>query len=142
MKTDDFEKRLQHVPQRQVPDSWRTEILANVKANTAPREETDSILALLRKAFLLFIHRPRGLAWSGVGAAWILILMLNFSAREGTNSTIAQSMPSIDTMHALQKQKQFLLAELNGATTSSEAIPPKPPTVGPRSNRKPVIFSA
>ncbi len=142
MKTDDFEKRLQRVPQRNVPDAWRAEVLANAKGDSASPDDADSIVTLLRKAFLLFIHRPHGMAWSGVAAAWALILLLNFSAQEGTTFVAAQTMPSPDTMQALQKQKRFLLAELNGLVTPAAATRPQPPSAGPRSNRKLLIRAA
>ena len=52
-------------------------------------------------------------AWAGLAAAWVVILALNFAAREPDAPLVAgQRVPSASEMRFALKQKQLLMAEL------------------------------
>lgn len=141
MKTDDFEKRLQRLPQQKVPADWRERILTQAQLANAPEPKTALYTQNWLHSFLQFIQRPRGLAWSGVGSAWILILTLNLASQDTTTFTTTPSIPSASTLQALQRQQKLLLAELGGVLPPANTIEPKPNTVGPRSARNEEVFA-
>ncbi len=77
MKSDDFEARLARIPRRELPESWRAQIL-----DSAPGESARPKLApVLRRES----DRLPGIAawfswhwaWSGLAAVWFVILGLN-----------------------------------------------------------------
>ena len=52
-------------------------------------------------------------AWAGLAAVWVVILALNFTAREPDAPLVAgQEAPSASEMRLALKQKQLLMAEL------------------------------
>ena len=77
MKSDDFEARLARIPRRELPESWRAQILdsapvASARPNLAPvlRRESDwpsGITAWFSWQW----------AWSALAAVWLVILGLN-----------------------------------------------------------------
>jgi hypothetical protein len=137
---DDFEKRLQRVPQNELPSTWREEILtaANQAASVphAPRPTPSGFLAILFRQLSALTH-PRLAVWSGLAATWIVIAVMNFSARDHSQISTAQHpLPSTDALQAFREQKLFLLTELASPTTPRETIRPKTVPVGPRSQRR------
>jgi hypothetical protein len=142
---DDFEKRLQRVPQNELPSTWRKEILtaANQAASVphAPRPTPPGFLAILFRQLSALTH-PRLAVWSGLAATWIVIAVMNFSARDNSQVSTAQHpLPSPDTMQALRQQKLYFLAELAGQPAPRETIRPKTVPVGPRSQRRDETFA-
>jgi anti-sigma factor RsiW len=70
-------------------------------------------------------------AWAGLGAAWVVILVLNGSAQEpDTRVAAGQGVPSLSEMRFAWQQKQLLMAEL--AATSDPAPVNKPTAAPPR----------
>lgn len=145
-KGDEFEQRLQRVPQNKLPSAWRAEILtASNEAATsspAPRPAPHGFLATLFGQ-LSALTRPRHAAWAGLAATWMVIAVMNFSARDHSQASTAQHpLPSADVMHALREQKLLFLAELAGQPAPHETIRPQFLPVGPRSQRRDEFFSA
>ena len=78
---------------------------------------------------------PRG-AWAGLATAWVVILALNFSAREPDAPLVArQVVPSASEMRLALKQKQLLMAELGTTAEPAPAAKPKAAPPSPRSDR-------
>jgi hypothetical protein len=144
-KGDDFEQRLQGVPQSELPSTWREGILkaANQAASSphAPRPTPHGWLASLILQ-LSALTRPHRAAWTGLAATWIVIAVMNFSARDHSQVSTAQHpLPSPDAMQAFREQKLYLLTELAGQTTPHETIRPQAVPVGPRSQRRDETFA-
>lgn len=133
-----FEKRLQQVAPREIPPAWRKEILAAAQSASASSHAPSTthhcwlatLIAQLSTSF-----RPQRLAWSGLGAAWVAILLLNhLGAAPATTLAQTRALPSPQAWQALKQQKQ-LLAELDERATAPAAERPRPGKPGPRSQR-------
>ena len=74
MNTDDFERKLQRQPLRQIPAGWREEILAAATTGHTSR--------VTRHSFLSALLWPHPAAWAGLAAIWTLIIAVNFSIRD------------------------------------------------------------
>jgi hypothetical protein len=139
MKTDDFEKRLQRQPLRQIPPEWRGEILEAARA-ASPRlptldpRQTGWLSTLNQQLSAILWPNPK--AWAGLMAVWIVILTLHFAVREEPES-VAKKMtpPSPEVIAALKEQGRFF-AELIGSSEASDADSPKPATLQPHSERR------
>lgn len=136
-RNDQFEKRLQRQPPRQVPVEWRADILSSAQAAAASRHSTPvtrhSWLSTLN-ARLSTIFWPCPQAWAGLAAAWLVILGASFAAREAAPMSLSRQMttPSPQVRELLKQQGQ-LLAELVGPLEKPEADRPKPLSPQPRS---------
>jgi hypothetical protein len=92
-------------------DALRGQVLATLNE---PLHERSSWFKRIAQGSRDLIRIPR-FAWSGLAAAWLVILGLNFAARDSApEQTIAarQSRPT-ETLQAVREQKR-LLAELTG----------------------------
>ena len=128
MKAEDaFEKRLRGATPRQIPASWRNEILGALPEV----RRTDLVPEPGIADFLRAMLWPHPKAWAGLCAAWLLILGLNFASHEpaGTEVTQRVARPS-PQMRELLRQQERLLAELSGTMDSSE--PRRSETVAPK----------
>jgi anti-sigma factor RsiW len=75
-------------------------------------------------------------AWSGLAAAWALILGLNFTAREPATLVVAaQSAPSLSEIRLACQQKRLLMADLSVTTEPAPANKTKATPPGPRGER-------
>jgi hypothetical protein len=142
---DDFEQRLQRVPQYEPPSAWRGEILATAKKSAAsvhaPRPTPHGFLASLIQS-LTTLARPQRLAWGSLAAIWMIITAMNLSSRDHSQASTAQHpLPPADVMQALREQKLLFLAELAGQPAPRETIRPQPVPIGPRSQRRDETFS-
>ena len=82
-------------------------------------------------------------AWAGLAAAWVVILALNFSAREPDAPLFArQEVPSASEMRLALKQKQLLMAELAITSEPAPAAKPKAAPPSPRSDRRKETLNA
>ena len=75
--------------------------------------------------------------WSGLGAAWLVILALNSATRPPATPALArQEVPSTSEMRLALKQKQQLMGELSFVPepAPAEKLKAAPPT--PRSDRR------
>src|SRR5437870_6181946 len=107
MKNDDFEKQLQREPMRAIPPEWRAQILsapARPLEHAARRTPHAARFSMLRK--LLW---PSPYAWSGLAAAWVVVLFLNLAAADSGNGraahlkTVNPARPSAETLLVLEQ---------------------------------------
>jgi hypothetical protein len=136
---DQFEKRLQRLPQCQIPPEWRKEILTAASASAIPQQTKLSLRSSVWSAFnsrLSAFLWPHPKAWAGLAAIWVLIMGLNFATREPRQIelTAQQALPS-PQMRELLRQQEQLLAELIGPNEPPEADRPKTASHQPRSQR-------
>lgn len=138
MKTDDFEKRLQRQPQREIPGAWREEVLAKAweSAGSAQTAHTP------HPGFFHFLQalfsRPQRIGWAGLTAAWIVIVTLHLATGETSQTasiTTSAAPTTPETLQAL-KQQRLLLAELVDRHDRHEADRLKAIAPGPRSQRR------
>ena len=134
---DDFEKRIQRQPLRQIPNEWRAEILAAAKpvARLAPHA---SFLSTLNHQ-LSTILWPHPKAWAGLAAVWIAIFALNLSTRGDSQIVARKSAPSSPEVVAELRQQKLLFAQLIGSGDAREAEPPRLFLPRPRSERAEIL---
>jgi hypothetical protein len=111
-----FEEHVRRQPLREVPPDWREDILATARAaaqatsGKPARERWGERLRQMAKAWLW----PHPVAWSVVGACWVVIAALNFSLREGEPVVAQKPSPmSAETMTEL-KRERLMFVELAG----------------------------
>jgi len=134
MKPDNFEQELRRQPLRQVPAEWRNEILAAATARHASRVTRHSFLSTLN-AQLLALLWPHPKAWVGLAAVWILILAVDFSARDRSSTAADRSAPPSPETTVELRQRQRLLAELIGPRDTPDTDRSKSLAPLPRSER-------
>lgn len=101
-----------------------------------------SVLATLGARFRAGWQTSRW-AWAGLAAVWVMILALDFAAREPDASLMAaQEAPSVSEMRFALKQKQLLMAELAINSEPAPANKPKPALPSPRSDRRSETLNA
>ncbi len=132
MKPDEFEQQLQRQPLRSPPEEWRREILE--AANAAARARSPAFSPPGEPWWREWLW-PSPQAWSGLAAAWVIILALN-TARPGTPAEIANGSPppSREMIMALYEQRRELSELLDNAQETAPARKPAPPR--PRSERQ------
>jgi len=128
MNPDDFEKRLQRLPMRNVPVEWRGEILDAARRAGDPQRSIPNPRPGSWWRELLW---PCPQAWAGLAAAWVLILGLNAATRERVQVATVQSTPPAREVLMALKERRRLLAELAGLSVQVE--PKKPAAPRPRS---------
>jgi len=138
MKTDDeqFEKRLQRQPLREVPTAWRDEILFAARKAAVPesgsRRTHDSWFSKLIEQ-LSFLLSPHPRAWAGLAAVWLVIIAANFASREDSTSMAeGRGGPPSEQMREMLREQQQLLAELfdqPAAADRTKARVPQPQSV-------------
>jgi hypothetical protein len=133
---DEFEKRLQRQPIRELPSEWREEILRGATPSShSPFVIHHSFLSTLssRLSTLLWPH-PK--AWAGLAAAWIVIAVIQFTSSDRTEIIATKAAPpSSDAMVMLQRQNH-LLAELFEEMPLKGTDRPKHGLTQPRSERR------
>jgi hypothetical protein len=137
MNSDDFEKRVQSQPMRQVPVEWRQEILSAALQAAAPQHATrntqqahaaPSLLSTFCQQ-LSAILWPHPAAWAGLAAVWLLIAGLSLSTRTAAPQLARRTSPlSPQVVMAFREQEQ-VLAELIGPPEAPAAMRPKPAAV-------------
>jgi anti-sigma factor RsiW len=76
-------------------------------------------------------------AWAGLAVVWVVILALNFTAREPDARLVAgQRVPSLSEMRFAWKQKQLLMADLAFALEPAPADKAKLTPPSPHSDRQ------
>jgi hypothetical protein len=136
MNSDDFEKRLQRLPLREIPAEWREEILQGAET---PRHSAfvirHSFLATLSSKLSTLLW-PHPKAWAGLAAAWVLIVAAHFAFNDSSTQVAKKAEPPSPEVLVILQQQQRLLAELVGPTMPREADRPKRNTAQPRSERR------
>jgi len=137
MKSDDFEQKLQRQPLRPLPAGWRNEILAAAAAATThhPSPVTRHSFFSTLNAQLSTLLWPHPRAWAGLAAVWILILSVDFSARDRLPALAEKSAPASPEVIVALRQQQRLLAELIGPHDTSDADRSKSFVPHPRSEQ-------
>ena len=129
MNTDDFEKRLQRQPLRQIPAEWRGQILDACVRQEAVTED------LTVPAWRLFLARFP--AWGAVAALWVVLLSINAwlagsEAPERPGKVVAGSVQSM----ALWSQHSAALQKLATEDQSLDGeTPERPPALKPNQPR-------
>ena len=135
MNSDDFEKKLQRQPLRQVPASWRESILREAREqahSTTPRP-------LLIRAVLITwreLIQPCRYAWSAMAALWLAFWMTN-SHMDFAEPPLrmAKSSPAVaEQIRSLAEQRR-VLAELTDPSDLSPAERPRRGDPKPHSER-------
>ena len=81
--------------------------------------------------------QPACSAWAGLAGVWVVILALNFVARQPDAPLVAgQEAPSASEMRFALKQKHLLMAELAFTSEPVPADKPKSAPPSPRSDRR------
>jgi predicted anti-sigma-YlaC factor YlaD len=88
----------------------------------------------VRLSFLELVWTSRRI-WTGLASVWILILAANFSMQDRSQTTMAKTAPSAE-MIMTWRQQERLLAELIGPNEPRVAVPPKPFSPRPSSERR------
>ena len=131
---DPFEKRLEGIPRRPVPQAWRRKILSAAREVTPPQQVADSGYSLISRinSMLTASLWPHPKAWAGLAAVWLLMFGLSIATREPSQPGFAQkpARPS-PQMREMLRQQERLLAELVGPNGTSEHDLSKP--AAPRS---------
>ncbi|HLX95277.1 MAG TPA: hypothetical protein VKU37_06000 [Verrucomicrobiae bacterium] len=126
MNHDDFEKRLQRRPLRQVPAEWREEILATAgqgaKVERRAQEQFGASSLVSRLSAILW---PHPVAWAGLAAIWIFIFTVDFSMRENAPAVAEKYLPPPAEVIVEVRQQQRLLVEMMGSGQKGEAEAPK-----------------
>ena len=130
---DKFEKRLQSLPQRQIPADWRKEILD--AARSAALADSRPSLPSTFNSKLSTLLWPHPVAWAGLAAVWLLVLGLNLASSDGSPSDMArQAAPPPAQIRELLKQQAQMLTELVGPGPQPDR--PKPAASRPHSRRR------
>jgi hypothetical protein len=143
---DSFEERLRNQPMRNVPTDWRKDILsaahAAVTSKQLARDAKPSLLSTLIRQLRGALKPGEGgsallwpspKAWAGLATVWLVILVLNVSASDKTQSLAMQSPPPSPAMVKLLKEQRQELAELAGLAVPADVDKPKPDLPAPRS---------
>lgn len=139
-RDDQFEKRLQRQSLREIPSTWREEILAAAERPAVSRQSSS---ATHNSSWWRELFWPCPQAWAGLAAAWVLILGAGFATREAAPMNLSRQMtPSSPQVRELLKQQGQLFAELVGPIEKPTADRPKPAAPQPRSQRREEFLNA
>src|SRR5581483_6401570 len=115
MNTDDFEKKLQRQPMREIPGDWREAILQNARAN-APAAPARQAPLFVRAGATLWreLFWPCRHVWSGLAAAWLVVVLVN--ARPGDASPLPTTMATATPAEKIRlfEEQRRVLVELTG----------------------------
>ena len=150
MNPDDFEKRLERQPLRQVPGEWREEILSTARQASLPEHAPRATYHAPAPASLLStIHHqlstllwPHPLAWAGLAAVWLVILGINLTTRDASTVIAKYASPVSPQVFMAFQEQERLLAELIGPRETPVAEPPKPRLPRPRSEGQAALVMA
>jgi hypothetical protein len=144
MSTEDFEKRLQRQPLRQMPGEWREEILSAAR-QASPAHHASRIThhAPPSPSLLSTIHHqlstllwPHPTAWAGLAAVWLVILGINLRTRDASTLVAKHASPVSPQVFMAFQEQERLLSELIGPRETPVAERPKPRLPRPRSEAR------
>jgi hypothetical protein len=139
MNNDDFEKQLREQPLRTVPREWRSEILQ--AARSAAAHSQPSAFNPQPSSWWREFLFPWRWHLAGMGAAWVLIALLNTGQSSASSTVTAKQITPSPTqvLMALRENRRQLL-ELIGPTAMETA--PASPSFIPRRRSELVSTSA
>jgi hypothetical protein len=137
MNTDDFEKKLQRQPLRQIPGHWREAILRTTReqASSAGQNPRPMLMGALFIAWRELIQ-PCRYAWSAMAALWLIFWMVNTHTQlaDSPRRMATSSHPASETIRLLAEQRRILV-ELTGPFDLSPAEPSRRARPKPHSER-------
>ncbi len=150
MNLDDFEKRLQRQPVRQVPGEWREEILSAARQAGSPQPPPRNAQhAAPSRSLLSTLHHqlsallwPHPAAWAGLAAAWVVILGINLTTRDASQALAKYASPVSPQLFMAFQEQERLLSELIGPREMPVAERPKPRLPRPRSEGRKAMLMA
>jgi hypothetical protein len=139
MNSDDFEKRLQAQPLRQLPPEWREQILSAAKdaatsthASRVTHHNRPSLLSTVYHQLSTLLW-PHPAAWAGLAAVWVVILGINLTTGSPTRTEAKLSRPASPQFFMAFQEQQRLLNELLATRETPVADRPKTGAPRPRS---------
>jgi hypothetical protein len=150
MNTDDFEKRLERQPLRQMPGEWREEILSAARQASLPEHAPRATQHALPSRSLLstLYHQlstllwPHPVAWAGLAAVWLVILGINLTTRDASTLVAKHAAPVSPQVFMAFQEQERLLSELIGPRETPVAERPKPRLPRPRSEGRRALVMA
>jgi hypothetical protein len=150
MKPDEFEKRLQRQPLRQVPGEWRQQILSAARQASLPEHASRTTQHAPASASLLStIHHqlstllwPHPVAWAGLAAVWLMILGINLTTQDASTMIAKHASPASPQVFMAFQEQERLLSELIGPSDTPVAEQPKPRLPRPRSEGRRALVMA
>ncbi|MGD0260399.1 MAG: hypothetical protein ABSD29_11315 [Verrucomicrobiota bacterium] len=144
MNLDDFEKRLERQPLRQMPGEWREEILSAARQASLAQHATRTTHHVAPSPSLLstIIYQlstilwPHPTAWAGLAAVWVVILGINLTTRDASQEVAERASPVSPQVFLAFQEQERLLTELIGPRETPVAERPKPVVPQPRSERR------
>jgi hypothetical protein len=135
---DEFEKKLRQQSLRPIPQEWREGILRTART-AAPRLS----LADPPASWFSKLLWPCPQAWATLAAAWVAIIVLNYSTRD-TSSAIAvsQATPPPPQLVEAAREQRLEMARLLEPSDVGVADRPKTSPARPRSDRRAEILNA
>ncbi|HEU0040516.1 MAG TPA: hypothetical protein VFR76_14720 [Verrucomicrobiae bacterium] len=144
-RDDQFEKRLQRQPLREIPSAWREEILSAAERAAASRHSSPatrhSWLSTLNSQLSTLLW-PCPQAWAGLAAVWLVILGVDYATQETPKMASRQITPPSSQVRQLLKQQEQLLAELVGPIEKPEVDRRRPLAPQPRSQYREEFLNA
>ncbi|MGP8200006.1 MAG: hypothetical protein ACLQU4_10950 [Limisphaerales bacterium] len=116
----EFENHLQRQPMRDVPPQWRSRIMASAQPKPARWREW---------------LWPCPQAWATLGAAWVVIVILHFTAPDEPRLA-GNSQPLTSQSFAILQQQTVIMAQLLGPSDADDQSAPLPVAPTPRSERE------
>jgi|KBSSwiStaDraftv2_1062776.scaffolds.fasta_scaffold400026_2 hypothetical protein len=116
MKPEDFEQQLRSKAIRQVPESWRGQILAAAqRAHESSQVEAEmprrtTYYSLKSHALACFWPSPQ--AWVGLAAVWIIIAIINIKTGGRVNGVSGTSAAETRELVTSWKEQERLLSEI------------------------------
>jgi hypothetical protein len=150
MNPDDFEKRLERQPLRQLPGEWREEILSAARQASLPQHAPRtthhaapslSLLSTLHHQLSTLLW-PHPVAWTGLAAVWVVILGINLTTQDASRALARQASPASPQVFMAFQEQERLLSELIGPREAPVAEQPKPRLPRPRSEGRRALVMA
>ncbi len=116
MKPEDFEQQLQRQTIRQLPESWRSQILSAAQraheSSQAASETTRRTIFHSLKSHVSACFWPSPGAWAGLAAVWIAIAIINFKMGGRVNGVSGASSAETRALGTSWKEQERLLSEI------------------------------
>lgn len=115
----------------------------NNEATKSPRQPASFVAVFLRGSQKLWreLLWPHPAAWAALAGVWLVILGVQFAARDTSPRSFARQAPPSPQVRELLQQQEKLFAELAGLKEAREAGRPKSVAPQPRSLRRAEILN-